>query len=125
MNAKNIAYSFFVSNEQVKNFSKYIIFNDDGKEEKCRRGEFPLVSNEYNKRLTPFSPIRVIQERHKQDVIFNVHRYISVNHQSRPDDVVAMDPGIPTFMITYNTNVYCTGSVDVDIKRVFPLFAFG
>ena len=93
--------------DKFKSLSKHKVFNDDGKEEKCPRGEFPLVYNEYKKRLTPLSAIRVIQERHK-DVIFAVPRYIPVNHESRPDDVVAMDPGIRTFMTTYDTNGFCT-----------------
>ena len=95
--------------DKFKCLSKHKVFNDDGKEEKCRRGEFPLVYNEYKKRLTlPLSAIWVIQERHKNDVIFAVPRYIPVNHESRPDDVVAMDPGIRTFMTTYDTIGFCT-----------------
>ena len=39
--------------DKFKSLSKHKVFNDDRKEEKCRRGEFPLVYNEYKKRLTP------------------------------------------------------------------------
>ena len=62
-NAKNSAYSFLFKMDKFKSLSKHKVFNDDGKEEKCRRGKFPLVYNEYKKRLTPLSAIRVIQER--------------------------------------------------------------
>ena len=95
--------------DKLKGLSANKVFNDDGKEEKCQRGEFPLVYNEYKKRVTPLSAIRIIQERHKKDLIFAVPRYIPVNHESQRDDVVAIDPGIRTFMTTYDTNGFCTG----------------
>ena len=44
-----------------------------------------------------------------------------VNHESRPDVVVAMDPGIRTFMTTYDTNGFCTEWGEGDRKRVFSL----
>ena len=112
--------------DKLNSFSKHKVFNDDGKEEKCRRGEFPLVYNKYKKRLTILSTIREIQERYKNDVIFAVPYYIPVNHESRSDDVVAMDPGIRTFMTTYTTNDFCTGWDGGDMKRVFfVVFTFG
>ena len=120
-NAKNNAYIFLFKMDKFKNLSKHKVVNDDGKKEKCRRDKFPLVYNEYKKRLTPLSAIRVIQERHKNDVIFAVPRYIPVNHELRPDDLVVMDPGIPTFMITYDINGFCTGRDEGDMKRVFSL----
>ena len=49
--------------DKFKSLSKHKVFNDDGKEENCPRGEFPLVYNEYKRRLTPLSTIQVIQER--------------------------------------------------------------
>ena len=47
--------------------------------------------------------------------------YIRVNHNSRHDDVVAIDPDIRTFMITYNTNDFYTEWGEGDMKRVFSL----
>ena len=44
-----------------------------------------------------------------------------VNHESQPDDVVAMDLGIRTFMTRYDTNGFCTEWGEGDMKRVFSL----
>eukprot|EP00122_Pirum_gemmata_P001717 Pgem_evm1s1549 len=33
---------------------------------------------------------------------------IPINHDLRPEDVVSMDPGIRTFMTTYDTNGFCS-----------------
>ena len=33
---------------------------------------------------------------------------IAINHKSQPDDIVAMDPGIRTFMTWYDTNGFYT-----------------
>ena len=41
-------------------------------------------------------------------------RYTPVNLESRPDDVIAMDPGI--LMTTYDTNGFCTGWGEGDMK---------
>ena len=46
---------------------------------------------------------------------------MAVNHESRPDVVVAMDPGIRTFMTTYDTNGFCTEWGEGDMKRVCSL----
>ena len=43
---------FLFKMDKFKSLSKHKAFNEDGKEEKCGRGEFPLVYNEYKKRLT-------------------------------------------------------------------------
>ena len=51
--------------------------------------------------------------------------YIPVNHESPPNDVVAMDPGIRTFMTKYDTNNFCTEWGAGEKKRVFSLFTFG
>ena len=107
--------------DKFKRLTKYKVFNDNGKEEKCRRGEFSLVYNEYKKCLTPLKTIWVIQERHKKDVIFAVPCYIPVNHESRPDDVVAIDLGVRTLMTRYDTNGFCPGRGKGDMKRVFSL----
>ena len=104
--------------DKFKSLSKHKVINDDGKEEKCRRGEFPLVYNEYKKRLTSLSAIRVILERHK-DIIFAIPRYIPVNYESRLDDAVAIHADIRTFMTTVDTNGFCTGWDKGDMKQVF------
>ena len=52
-NAKNSAYNFLFKIDKFKSLSKHKVFNDDGKEKKFRKGKFPLVYNEYKKRLTP------------------------------------------------------------------------
>ena len=106
--------------DKIKSLIKHKVLNSDGKEEKCRIGEFLLVYNENKKRLTLLSAIRVIQERNK-DVIFAVPRYIPVNHESRANDVVAIDRGIRTFMTTYDTNGFSTEWGEGDMKRVFSL----
>ena len=49
--AKNSTNSFLFKMDKFKSLSKHKVFNNDGLEEKCRRGEFPLVYNEYKKRL--------------------------------------------------------------------------
>ena len=59
-------------------------------------------------------------KQHK-DVIFEIPRYISVNHKSRPDDLVGMDPGIRTFMTTYDINDFYTELGEGDMKRVLSL----
>ena len=46
----NSVYGFLFKLEKLKNFSKHKVINDDGKEETCLRGEFPLVYNEHRKR---------------------------------------------------------------------------
>ena len=46
---------------------------------------------------------------------------LPVNHEARPDDVVAMGPGIRTLMTTYHTNGFCIGWGEEDIKQVFSL----
>ena len=49
---------------------------------------------------------------------------MAVNYESLPDDVVAKDPGIRTFMTTYDTNDFRTGCGQGDMKQVFSLFTF-
>ena len=48
-------------------------------------------------------------------------RYIPINHESRPDDVFAMSPGIRTFITTYDTNGFCTVWGEGDVKWVCSL----
>eukprot|EP00122_Pirum_gemmata_P016536 Pgem_evm1s15461 len=79
-------------------YTKHKLFNDDGIEEKIRRGVFPLSYNETKTRFTPIGSIRVIKERLNNKEKFSVPRFIPVNHDVRPEDVVAMDPGVRTFM---------------------------
>ena len=67
--------------DKFYSLSKHKVFNYDGKEEKCKRGEFSLVYNKYKQHLMLLSAIRVIQERHN-DIIFAVPRYIPINHKS-------------------------------------------
>ena len=119
-NAKNSVYSFLFRMDKFKSLSKHKVFNDNGKVEKCPIGKFPSVYNEYNKRQPPLSAMRVIQERHK-DVIFAVPRYIPINHKSWSDDIVAIDPGIRTYITMYDTNGFYTGCGEGDMKRVFSL----
>ena len=78
--------------------------------------------------VAPLLAIQVIQERRKNDVIFTIPCYIPVNHESRPNDVIAMDPGIRTFMTTCDTNGsgFCTrwGCRGYETS-FFVVFAFG
>ena len=46
---------------------------------------------------------------------------MTINHESLPDGVVAIDPGIRLFMTMYDTNDSCTEWGEGDMKRVFSL----
>ena len=53
-----------------------------------------MVYNEQKKRMTPMGAIRVIKERNNSNVFLSMPRYVPVNNTLRPEDVVAMDPGV-------------------------------
>eukprot|EP00122_Pirum_gemmata_P000388 Pgem_evm4s340 len=93
-NANNSQYSFLFKEGKFEYDSKHKLFNDDGIEEKIRRGVFPLSYNEAK------------------------NRFIPVNHDVRPEDVVAMDLGVSSFMTTYDTKGLCSEWGVDDMKRI-------
>ena len=74
--------------------------------------------------MTPIGSIRVIKRRRDDKVIFSVPRMIPINHYLRHEDVVSMDPGVRSFMTTYDTSGFCSEWGSGDMKRIFPLCLF-
>ena len=58
--------------------------------------------------MAPIRTIRVIKKRCQDKIIFGVAQMTPINHDLRPEDAVWMDPGIRTFMSTYDTKGFCT-----------------
>eukprot|EP00122_Pirum_gemmata_P014233 Pgem_evm2s13268 len=61
------------------------------------RNKSQKTQDESKKRMTP---IIYIKERRGDKISFSVPRFIPINHDLLPEDVVSMDTGVRTFMTT-------------------------
>ena len=122
-NGNHNQHSFLFHEDKFKVKSTHNMYNSDGTIDIQQKGKLPLVYNELKKRMTPMGSIRVIKERNNSNNVFlSIPRYIPVNNELTPEkDVVSMDPGVRTFMTTYDTNGFCSEWGEGDMKRVFAL----
>ena len=120
-NKESGEFSFLFNSTKFAFKSKHKTFHEDGSIDVDRKGEFPLVYDETLKRWIPLGTIRVIRKRRNSDIFLAVPRYHPINKTPRPKDVVAMDPGVRTFMTTYDTHGFCSEWGNGDMKQIFSL----
>ena len=77
------------------------------------------MRNQNNK--TPLAAVRISRSRHTKTYTLAVPYYAPVNNKININDVCAMDPGVGTFMTTFDTNGFCSEWGEGDMKRIFSL----